>query len=219
MKKTLKMICAIAALSLLALFGYGFKGWTDARADAPVLRQRVAALAANGQGAQQMLGTEKRAILLAVEDPSFDSNNGTDFSSNGAGQTSITQSQSKRLAFADFKPGLRKIRQTGYAIGLTSRLSKEEILTLFLAESSFKGSDGRWIKGFDAASVRYFATPLEQLDRNRFISLVAAGIAPARLHPDAPNAELVERMRRINRLLAGQCKPAGHDDNFLDGCK
>ena len=219
MKKTLKIICAVVALSLLALFGYGFKGWTDARTDAPVLRQRVAALAANGQGAQQMLGTEKRAVLLAIEDPSFDSNNGTDFSSNGAGQTSITQSLSKRLAFADFKPGLRKIRQTGYAIGLTSRLSKEEILTLFLAESSFKGSDHRWIKGFDAASIRFFATPLAQLDRDRFISLVASGIAPARLHPDAPNAELVERIRRINRLLAGQCKPAGHDDNFLEGCK
>ncbi len=89
MKKTLKMICAVAALSLLALFGYGFKGWTDARADAPVLRQRVAALSANGQGAQQMLGTEKRAILLAVEDPSFDSNSAPIFRRMAQGRPAL----------------------------------------------------------------------------------------------------------------------------------
>lgn len=219
MKRILKRLALIVALLLLALIGYSMTGWFDARADAPMLRERVARLRAAGQGAAELLGPDKRAILLRIEDPTFDTNNGTDFSTPGAGQTTITQSLSKRLGFKDFKPGLRKFRQTGYAIGLTSRLSKEEILTLFLAESPFKARDGRWIKGFDAASVQFFGTPLAKLDRDRFILLSASGIAPARLHPDAPNAELIDRVRRIDRLLAGDCRAAGHGDSFLKGCK
>jgi monofunctional glycosyltransferase len=214
---TLRLL-AVIGLMILALAAYTGKGWYDARADAPDLRERAKALAAQGLGAKS-LGPEKRALLLKVEDPSFDYNNGTDFSSLGAGQTTITQSLSKRLAFEKFKPGIRKLRQTGYAIGLSQSLSKDEVLTLFLAESSFRGSDGRWTKSFDAASRRLFGKPIADLDRNNFTLLIASGIAPKEMAPDAPNATLLERVGRIERFVGGQCKPLRHDDVWLEGCK
>ena len=208
---------AVIGLVLLGLAAYTGKGWYDATADAPKLRERAKMLSAQELGADT-LGRENRALLLKVEDPSFDHNNGTDFSSLGAGKTTITQSLSKRLAFEKFKPGIRKLRQTGYAIGLSQTLSKEEVLTLFLAESSFRGSDGRWTKSFDAASRRFFGKALAVLDSKSFALMVASGIAPVELAPDAPNAKLLERVVRIERLVNGQCKPSSHDDVWLEGC-
>ena len=217
--KTLALrLLAVIGLMILALVAYTGKGWYDARADAPDLRERAKALAAQGLGADA-LGSEKRALLLKVEDPSFDHNNGTDFSSPGAGKTTITQSLSKRLAFENFKPGISKLRQTGYAIGLSQSLSKDDVLTLFLAESGFRGSDRRWTKSFDAASRRFFGKPLVDLDRNSFTLLIATGIAPKEMAPDAPNAKLLKRVIRIERLVEGKCKPSSHDDDWLEGCK
>jgi monofunctional glycosyltransferase len=218
MKAWAVRLLAVVGLLTLALVVYTGKGWYDAKADAPALRERAKSLAAQGLGAQ-MLGSEKRMLLLTVEDPSFDVNNGTDFSSDGAGQTTITQSLAKRLAFEKFKPGIRKLRQTGYAIGLSQSLSKDDVLTLFLAESSFRGSDGRWTKSFDAASRRFFGKPIADLDRGKFTLLIASGIAPKEMAPDAPNAKLLERAGRIERLAIGRCKPSSHDDVRLEGCK
>ncbi len=203
---------------VFAAAAYTAKGWYDAKTDAPSLRERAKILAIKGLGANA-LRPENRTLLLKVEDPSFDHNNGTDFSSPGAGATTITQSLSKRVAFDKFTPGFRKLRQTGYAIGLGQSLSKDEVLTLFLAESSFRGSDGRWAKSFDAASRRFFGKPLAELDNKRFTLMVASGIAPNEMSPDAPNAKLVDRVVRIERLMNGQCKPSSHNDVWLEGCK
>ncbi len=218
MKTWAVRLLAIIGLIILALAAYTGKGWYDAKTDAPDLQERAKSLTAQGLGAQS-LGSEKRALLLTVEDPSFDVNNGTDFSSLGAGQTTITQSLAKRLAFDKFKPGIRKLRQTGYAIGLSQSLRKDEVLTLFLAENSFRGADGRWTKSFDAASRRFFGKPIADLDRDKFILLIASGIAPKEMAPDAPNAKLLDRAGRIERLVSGQCKPSSHDDMWLEGCK
>lgn len=218
MKTWAVRLLAVIGVIILALAAYTGKGWYDAKADAPILRERAKSLAAQGLGANA-LGSEKRAMLLKLEDPSFDHNNGTDFSSFGAGKTTITQSLSKRLAFEKFRPGIRKLRQTGYAIGLSQSLSKDDVLTLFLAESSFRGADGRWTKSFDAASRRFFGKPLADLGRDNFTLLIASGIAPKEMAPDAPNAKLLERARRIERLVDGQCKPSTHDDVWLEGCK
>jgi monofunctional glycosyltransferase len=218
MKKWLLRGLLVLGLILAGFFVHGAKGYYDARADAPLLRERAKQLVADGFGSER-LSKANRYMLLTVEDPSFASNNGTDFASPGAGMTTITQSLAKRLAFTKFKPGLGKIRQTGYAIGLARSLRKEEVLTLFLAESSFCRADGKWEKGFDTASRRFFGTPLDMLDAHRFALLIATGIAPAELSPDAPNAKLLERVARIKKLVAGQCKPSSLNDVWLEGCK
>jgi monofunctional glycosyltransferase len=218
MKKWLLRCFVAIGLILAGPFFHGAKGYYDAGVGAPMLRERAKQLVANGFGSER-LSKANRDILLTVEDPSFATNNGTDFSSPGAGVTTITQSLSKRLAFTEFKPGLGKIRQTGYAMGLSQSLRKEEVLTLFMAESSFRSSDGKWEKGFDTASRRFFETPIDELDADRFALLIATGISPAELSPDAPDAKLLERVARIKKLVAGQCKPSSLNDVWLEGCK
>ncbi len=218
MKRLFKWAGIFFAVLIVGLFAYGAIGWFDARSDAPAQQIRAQKLELAGQGGRA-LRADQKAMLIKVEDPTFYTNNGTDFSTPGAGKTTITQSLSKRLAFHEFKPGLRKIRQTGYAIGLSQSLSKAEVLTLFLHESSFRGSNGQWIKGFDAASRQFFKLPVAELDLDRFALLVASGIAPAELAPDNPNAKLLERSARIKRLMAGTCKLVDHGDVWLDGCK
>jgi monofunctional glycosyltransferase len=212
-----RALIAVPTAIVLSVVVYGGKGWYDARSDAPALRERVSALKGQGLGAES-LDVQKRSILITVEDPSFDTNNGTDFSSAGAGATTLTQSLSKRLAFKRFTPGIRKVRQTFYALGLGQTLSKDEVLTLFLAEASFKGHDGRWTKGFDAASRRFFGVPLKELKDDQFMLLVATGIAPSDLNVDAPSPKLISRVQRIGRLVEGKCKPSSHNDVWLDGC-
>lgn len=212
-----RTLIAVPIMIIVGISGYGVKGWFDARADATSLRERVRQLEAQGVGALT-LGSDKRKLLLLVEDPSFESNNGVDMSSAGAGKTTITQSIAKRLAFENFKPGLRKIRQTGYAMGLAGALSKDEVLTLFLDVSSFRGGDRRWTRGFDPAARRFFGKPLADIDLSQFALLVAAGVAPRDLNPDAPDARLNERIKRIERLAAGRCKPLDNGDVWLNGC-
>ena len=198
-----RTLIALPLLIVTALGCYGAKGWFDARADAPALRARAQQLAAEGVGAAA-LGPEKRKLLLLIEDPTFDDNNGVDLSSPGAGKTTITQSLAKRVAFANFEPGLKKIRQTGYAIGLSGALTKDEILTLFLNETSFRGVNRIWTKGFDAAAQRFFSKRLTEIDLAEFTQLVATGVAPRDLNPDAPNARMRERIARIERHASGE---------------
>lgn len=208
----------LVGLLVLATLLYGGKGYWDALSDAPRLGARADALIAQGQGAGS-LGPGQYAILLAVEDPNFAGHSGVDLSTPGAGATTITQSAAKRLAFERFRPGIGKIRQTVYALGLERRLSKEQILALWLDTLEMgEGPDG-WMTGFHRASRAIYGRPPATLADPEFIRLVAVLIAPAtyRLRGDDP--ALDERVRRITRLVAGACQPSGHGDVWLDACR
>ena len=105
-------------LICIASFGWlAGKAWRDARVAGPELSARADALIADGKG-WQMLGPVRRKWLLIVEDPTFETHEGIDLTTPGAGITTITQSLSKRLAFDDFQPGIAKLRQTAYAMSL-----------------------------------------------------------------------------------------------------
>lgn len=211
------VLVAVAAVAL-AVGAMGYKGYVDARRAAPDLKARVVALKADGQGAES-LPQDYLRVLLLVEDPSFNNHRGVDLHSPGGGVTTITQSLSKRLAFREFRPGIRKIRQTGYAMGLETRLSKEEILTLWLETVPMgRGPDGKWITGFLAASDAYFGKPPSELTEAEFIDLVAVPIAPGVLNPLRRGDEYEERTHRIARLADGRCEPASFRDVWLEGC-
>ena len=59
--------------------------------------------------AMAALPAERKAMLLAVEDPGFYSHKGVDFASPGQGMTTITQALVKFLYFDSFIPGFAKI--------------------------------------------------------------------------------------------------------------
>lgn len=218
MRRVFKFAGLFLGLLIIGAFLYGGKGYWDALSDAPQLRHRADELIALGRGGAS-LGAEHLAILLQVEDPNFADHAGVDFSTSGAGATTITQSVSKRLAFKNFQPGIGKIRQTGYAMGLETQLSKKQILALWLDTLEMgEGPDG-WITGFHkASSAIYGRSPIE-LSNTEFIRLVSVLIAPGSFKLGENDAALDERAGRIERLVQGVCEPKGLGDVWLEGCR
>ncbi len=218
MIRLLKTLVWCGVLLLCAAMAYAYQGYRDARADAPALAERANTLIAQGRGGAA-LGPDRVAQLLLIEDPAFQNHVGFDLTTPGAGATTITQSLAKREGFADFTSGLRKLRQTGYAIGLERGLSKAQILALFLDSVPMgRGPDGIWIDGLFAASQTHFGDQPQNVSDEDFARLIAVMIAPGRLALADPNDELASRTARILRRLAEDCAPAGHRDVWLDGC-
>lgn len=157
-------------------------------------------------------------MLFRVEDPTFLTNHGVDLTTPGAGMTTMTQGLVKILYFHPFKPGLRKIPQTFYAIGLDARMSKRDLLTLFLNRAGMGTFEGRQVAGFEDAAETYFGKPASELDREQFLALVAMCVGPnafnVAAHPDRNR----ERVARIERYLAGQCRPRGWLDVYYVDC-
>ena len=207
----------IASLSLLALlviaFGLGGKGYLDAVRASDHLSTRADTLIAKGLGGGD-LGDARLEQLLRVQDPAFYSHAGVDFRTAGAGATTISQSLSKRLAFKRFRPGIGKIRQTGYALGLERHLNKDQILALWLETVEMgQGSDG-WMTGFFTASEAVFEAAPPELSDKEYISLLAVLIAPGSYNLQDGGENLSERIHRIERLLAGSCTPLDHGEDF-----
>lgn len=149
----------------------------------------------------------------------FAGHSGVDVSTSGAGLTTISQSASKRLAFDEFRPGVSKIRQTGYALGLEQRLSKEQILALWLDTLEMGNGPNGWIVGFHNASAAVYGRAPAELNKTEFVRLVAVLIAPAAYSLTQTDANLDERVSRIERLISGACSPTGLGDVWLEGCR
>lgn len=218
MLKLLKLAVWVGAVLLAVSLAYGWTGYRDAQLATDDLKVRADRLIDAGRDGIG-LGPGRQDMLLAVEDPAFMTHVGFDITTPGAGFTTITQSLAKREGFADFTPGLRKLRQTGYALGMEQGLSKPQILALFLESVPMgPGPDGPWIDGLYAASAAHFDAPPAQLDDAQFLQLVATMIAPRDLPLSQDNANLAERTRRIAALVAGECAPIDRSDVWLLGC-
>ena len=218
MKRFLRRVLILLLIGVLGLFGYGWLGYRDAVQGGAEFAARADALMADGRAGVN-LGLDRRDMLLAVEDPAFEAHVGIDLTTPGGGITTITQSLSKRLGFEVFRPGIAKIRQSGYALGLERQLTKPQILALFLETASMgRGPDGTWITGFFAASEAYFDAAPSEIPEDDFLSLVAVLIAPGDLSLAEPGPELQERVSRIKRLLSGECQPIDNGDVWLEAC-
>jgi len=220
-KWTARSFAKIAALFLLlaalALFLYGFKGYYDAGRDSPALVARADRLIAANRGAAG-LGPGRLERLLLVEDPGFWTHNGVDLTTPGSGLTTLTESLAKRLAFAHFRPGIGKIRQIGYAMGLERRLSKPQIVALFLDTAEMGPGRNGWMRGFYNASLETYGRPVAALDERQFLSLVAVLIAPRSFKLQGRDPRLQERVGRIERLVLKRCRPENLRDVWLEGC-
>ena len=159
-------------------------------------------------------------ILLAVEDPNFYHHRGWDFGTPGAGMTTITQGLVKIHYFEQFRQGLPKIRQKLIArFALDPLVSKEDQLLLFINEARFGQVDGVAVIGFEEASQVYFGKAFSELSEEEYIGLVAMIAVPNRFSVRYQTEAHDERVRRIHRLLAGECVPNGWGDWLLEGCE
>jgi len=165
------------------------------------------------------LPRETLDILLAVEDPRFFSHSGVDLRTPGAGLTTITQALAKGLYFERFSPGLAKIKQSLLALVLDRRCDKWTQLDLFI-NSVYLGTDGagRPVEGLAAGARTYFAKDFDQLARSELLALVAMIVGPERFNIERNPAANALRVRRIERLLAGECRPRGIRDVFYEDC-
>jgi membrane peptidoglycan carboxypeptidase len=155
------------------------------------------------------LSPERRAMLLAIEDPTFTLHHGVDLVTPGAGMTTLTQGLVKLLYFPEgFQPGIAKIRQTLIAqYALDAMVSKDDQLLLFLNICYLGHEHGQAIHGYANAARIYFGKEFSAITDGEFLSLVAMHIGPNALKPGtSANAE---RVQRIQRYLSGQYQPAG----------
>lgn len=218
MRQVIKFAGFFLALLIVGITLYGAQGYRDAITDADMLRQRADDLIAQGRGGES-LGATYLSTLLRVEDPNFAHHAGIDFSTPGAGATTITQSLSKRLAFETFRPGIGKIRQTGYAMGLERKLTKEQIIALWLDTLEMGEGPTGWMTGFHRTSATLYGRPPADLSEAEFIRLVAVIDAPGQYDLTGNDDALNERVVRIERLVTGACAPDGLGDVWLEGCR
>lgn len=218
MIRIVRYAVSFAALLLVAALAYGAWGYADALSEADGLALRADGLIADGRGGRQ-LGTGRERELLMVQDPGFEDHAGIDLTTPGAGMTTVTQSLAKRLAFVDFQPGVGKIRQSGYALGLEQKLTKDQIMALWLQTLEMGHGPRGWMTGFFEASQSLYGTSPSELNDTQFRSLVAVLIAPAAFNLQEPDDRLRDRIARIERLLEGTCRPDGVGDVWLEGCR
>jgi len=158
-------------------------------------------------------------MLLRVEDPGFFAHRGVDFSTPGAGMTTITQALVKRFYFDGFRPGFAKLEQSLIArFALDPAMSKRDQLEVFINYASFGTARGRDIIGFAAAAEHYYRRPFAALTDREYLSLVAMLMAPNALDPIRHPQENAERVRRIEALLADRCVPRGLRDVSYEDC-
>lgn len=216
----IKSIAYLLIILIMIMLFYAIGGWYQARKDAGELQQIISDMQDTELGIVDLGGDNdgkaRKEWIIKVEDPNFDTHGGYDFDTAGA--DTITQTLSENLAFADFQPGYQNIRKMGYAIGLESALSKDEIFILYLNTVKMGRFPTGWIEGFHRASKLHYRKDTAELNDDEFIELIAVMISPSELRLDRINEKRDQRVARIKRLIDDECTPTDHDDIWLDGC-
>ncbi len=179
----------------------------------------IAAIVQGSDPAERALSDARKRQLLAVEDPTFFDRQGIDLATPGQGLTTIGQGLGKRIYFDPFQPGWRKIRLmylTRFAMFPTT--SHDDILTAFVAGAYLGNHDGRTVIGFADGAQTWFGQPLDELDDEAYLSLIAMLIGPNALRPTGQAQANADRVDRIRKLLAEDCAPNGLTDVWLEGC-
>ncbi|WP_422382971.1 transglycosylase domain-containing protein [Roseibium album] len=218
MRRYFKITAAAVLLLFAGVLGYGAYGYFDALAASEELEARADSLLAENLGGSS-LGQERYRQLLVVQDPAFEQHSGVDMTTAGAGITTVTQSLAKRVGFENFTPGIGKIRQTGYALGLETRLSKEQIMALWLDTLEMgRGPDG-WVTGFHRMSEAVYGAAPDTIADDEYLSLLAVLISPGRYNLGTDDEALQDRTDRIRRLVSGECAANDNSDVWLEGCR
>jgi len=132
-------------------------------------------------------------LLIRVEDKRFWTHNGVDpvAMARAAGQalwhgrvvsgaSTLTMQTARLLENSGTGAVLGKLRQIRVALALERRLSKSEILALYLTHAPFGGP----IEGVRAASYAWFGKPPARLSQEEAALLVALPQAPSQRRPD-----------------------------------
>lgn len=208
---------ALVVGGLVILYGL-YLGWR-VMTERERISDRVDAIVAAADPAERALAAHRIKILLAIEDPTFATNKGIDFATPGAGMTTLSQSLGKRIFFEHFRPGFPKgelLVLTRFA--LFPKVDKRRTLQAFIATVELGSFKGRRVIGLAEGARIWLGKPLDRLTDRDFLSLIAMLPSPATLNPRRDPAANADRVARLERLLAGACRPAGVRDVMLKRC-
>ncbi|MBU3888659.1 hypothetical protein FM996_11945 [Methylosinus sporium] len=204
-RRIIPAILIAAAAASLGLVGYEAVSVALARSETPEIFARYEAATDNGAKPPAGLSSERIETLIKVQDPSFWTHGGVDWSAPLT-TTTVTQSVVKRLYFENFQKGFAKIRQTliaQFAVGPLT--SKNAQLAAFID-----------VNGWEPAAQKWFGKRLAALNDDEFLALVATNNSP-KDHAPGTRAN-AERVRRIEKYLAGLCERRGFSDVWLENC-
>ncbi|MCD2183084.1 penicillin-binding protein 1C [Rhizobium sp. GN54] len=166
-------------------------------------------------------------MLLAYEDQRFHAHSGVDplallraagqFVGNGrivSGASTLSMQVARLIEPRDGRSLLAKARQMARAIQLERRLTKTEILDLYLTHAPYGGN----LEGVRAASLSYFGKEPERLSVAEAALLVALPQLPERRRPDRfPKMAEAARERVLTRMAVstvigeGEAERAGSE--------
>ena len=150
------------------------------------------------------LTLEQIAALIAVEDPAFFQHQGIDYSTPGAGLTTISQAVAKKVYFTRFEPGIEPISQVLYAyFALDPVIKKLDQLTLYINQVDL----GPGIQGFEQAARHYFKLPFAELDEDQYLGLIAMIASPKAFDLKKYPQRNRERVARIKKRISGEYQP------------
>lgn len=212
--KYIKQIGVLGLACLIILTGYETFAVIKARQATPLTFKRIL----SNEGLELRpgyLSGDRIRWLLMIEDPNFYRHHGFDFSTPGAGLTTITQGMVKYLYFDRFKPGFMKIEQTLIAwLAVNAMVSKEDQLTAFINTAYLGTCEGTDVRGFAQAAKTYYKKPFNVLTDNEYLSLVAMLIGPDEFSVKYHPGRNKDRVERINKVLSGEYKPQGLRDVY-----
>jgi len=116
-----------------------------------------------------------------------------------SGGSTLSMQVARILEGGDTRSATGKLRQMARALQLEARLSKDQILQLYLERAPFGGT----IEGVEAASWAYLGKPASALSPAEAALLAVLPQAPSRLRPDRhPEAARVARDKVLARMQA-----------------
>jgi monofunctional glycosyltransferase len=145
--------------------------------------------------------------IWASEDQAFFDHNGFDVprirmaiaeakGGEARGVSTITMQCARSVFLWQGRSYLRKALEAYYTIWMELFMSKRRILELYLNHIEF----GPGIYGIGAAAHEYFRKTPGQLTRNQMIALAAVLPNPLKWSPLRPNATLLRKIHRVERL-------------------
>lgn len=132
--------------------------------------------------------------VLAMEDSKFWSHDGVSYTGilrafyanvrgGRQGGSTITQQLAKNLFLSPERSFERKFNELFYALALEEKLSKKEILAMYLNEIYWGQANGIAICGADSAAKTYFGKPVEKLSLSESATLAGIISAPNTYSP------------------------------------
>ena len=116
-----------------------------------------------------------------------------------SGGSTLSMQVARILEGGDTRSVAGKLRQMARALQLEARLSKDQILQLYLERAPFGGT----IEGVEAASWAYLGKPASRLSHAEAALLAVLPQAPSRLRPDRhPDAARAARDKVLARMQA-----------------